>query len=51
MVQEGAHDAFVAAFKRAVEALQVGNGLDKGVIQTDQKKAALSALSKGVFNL
>ncbi|NCF49389.1 MAG: aldehyde dehydrogenase family protein [Bacteroidetes bacterium] len=31
MVQEGAHDAFVAAFKRAVEALQVGNGLDKGV--------------------
>ncbi len=29
-VQSGIHDAFVAELKKAVEALQVGNGMDEG---------------------
>jgi succinate-semialdehyde dehydrogenase/glutarate-semialdehyde dehydrogenase len=31
MVQDSIHDAFLSAFKQAVEAINVGNGLDDGV--------------------
>lgn len=33
LVQDGIHDRFIAAFKSAVEALNVGNGAEEGITQ------------------